>query len=48
MTGYASQMISIPTEDIVEGVVTADEGEDVRGEEVRPSNVFLSYGHQNQ
>jgi len=48
MTGCPSQNISIPREDVVEGVVREDGGEDVGGEEDRPSNVFLLYGHQNQ
>jgi len=49
ITRCASQMISIPTEDVVEGVVREDVGEDVEGgEENRLSNVFLLYGHQNQ
>jgi len=37
MTGYASQKISIPKEDVG--------GKDVGGEEDRPSIVFLLYGY---
>jgi len=48
MTGSASQKITIPKEDVVDGVVREDVEKDVAGEEDRPSNVFLLYGYQNQ